>query len=147
MVRVRFFRKLCVVVLLASSGAIVATEVEQASTEAADEQPDVPHPVNNPESTFMLDLPRVRKEPRKNSDARLVQIPSEHAVVSDVRDRGGKWVHQHAYLVHHGGHYWRCGATGQVFRGRTRRPRSIATSCPDMTSQVHKCRSRQVRTG
>ncbi|HJN12534.1 MAG TPA: exo-alpha-sialidase [Pirellulaceae bacterium] len=112
MVRVRFFRKLCVVVLLASSGAIVATEVEQASTEAADEQPDVPHPVNNPESTFMLDLPRVRKEPRKNSDARLVQIPSEHAVVSDVRDRGGKWVHQHAYLVHHGGHYWAMWSDG-----------------------------------
>lgn len=43
---------------------------------------------------------------------KLPRVPSEHAVISDVRDRGGNWVHQHAYLAHFGGRFWAMWSDG-----------------------------------
>ncbi len=44
--------------------------------------------------------------------ALLPRVPVEHAMISDVRDRKGKWVHQHAYLVHHGDSFWAMWSDG-----------------------------------
>ena len=82
------------------------------SAPAAGEHPDAPHPVKNPDSSLMLDLPGIGRKPNKISFNKLPRMPAEHAVISDVRDRGGKWVHQHAYLVHHGGRYWAMWSDG-----------------------------------
>ena len=70
------------------------------------------HPVDNPNSALMLTLPDVASDPTKIEHARLPRVPSEHAVVSDVRNREGKWVHQHAYLAHHAGRYWAMWSDG-----------------------------------
>lgn len=43
---------------------------------------------------------------------RLPRLPLEHAVISDVRDRDGRWVHQHGYLAHHDGQYWAMWSDG-----------------------------------
>ncbi len=85
---------------------------------AADTSPEgggdssAPHPTENPESPLMLDLQGVGTDPAKIDFAKLPRVPSEHAVVSDVRERGGKWVHQHAYLVHHADRYWAMWSDG-----------------------------------
>ena len=43
---------------------------------------------------------------------KLPKVPGEHAIISDVRDRAGTWVHQHAYLAHHAGRYWAMWSDG-----------------------------------
>ena len=43
---------------------------------------------------------------------KLPIVPAKHAIISDVRDRAGKWVHQHAYLAHHDGRYWAMWSDG-----------------------------------
>ena len=47
---------------------------------------------------------------------KLPRVPGKHAVISDVRDRDGAWVHQHAYLAHHGGRYWAMWSDGPGVR-------------------------------
>lgn len=65
-----------------------------------------PVPLANPESPLMLDLARTGTDPEQIDFEQLVRVPSQHAMVSDVRDRGGSWVHQHAYLAQYDGRYW-----------------------------------------
>jgi len=36
----------------------------------------------------------------------LPRVPTQHVIISDVRDRGGTRVHQHAYLAYFDGRYW-----------------------------------------
>lgn len=43
---------------------------------------------------------------------KLPKVPAEHAIISDVRDRAGKWVHQHAYLAHFDGLFWAMWSDG-----------------------------------
>lgn len=43
---------------------------------------------------------------------KLPKVPAKHAVISDVRDRAGKWVHQHAYLAHFDGRFWAMWSDG-----------------------------------
>ncbi len=79
---------------------------------AADENLGNPHPLRNPDDARMLDLPGVGYDPGKIDYAGLPRIPSQHAIISDVRDRGGNWVHQHAYLVYHDGRFWAMWSDG-----------------------------------
>lgn len=71
-----------------------------------------PHPVNNPDSPLMLDLPRTGTNPMQIDYDKLSKVPAEHAIISDVRDRAGTWVHQHAYLAYHDGLYWAMWSDG-----------------------------------
>jgi len=71
-----------------------------------------PHPLTNPNSELMLDLMSTGTEPRGIHYASLPRVPSKHTIISDVRDRGGKWVHQHAYLVYHDGRFWAMWSDG-----------------------------------
>jgi len=93
-----------------------------ATTCGANRSP--PHPVNNPQSSLMLDDRLAGADPTKINFAELPRVRSEHAVVSDVRDRGGKWVNQHAYMVHHADRYWAMWSDGpgvpRVARGEHR---------------------------
>ena len=63
-------------------------------------------------SPLMLDLTGTGRAPGKIDFGKLRRVPAEHAVISDVRDRGGTWVHQHAYLVWHEGRYWAMWSDG-----------------------------------
>lgn len=71
-----------------------------------------PHPVANPESSLMLDLPDTGTDSSEIDFSRLPHIPSKHIVLSDVRNYGGKRVHQHAYLARYGGLYWAMWSDG-----------------------------------
>lgn len=44
--------------------------------------------------------------------AGLPRLAAEHAVLSDVRHQGGRWVHQHAYLARHEGRFWAMWSDG-----------------------------------
>ncbi|MBG86821.1 MAG: hypothetical protein CMO80_07970 [Verrucomicrobiales bacterium] len=43
---------------------------------------------------------------------RLPRVPGKNVIISDVRDRAGTWVHQHAYLAHFDGRYWAMWSDG-----------------------------------
>lgn len=81
-----------------------------ATASAADDAP--PHPETNPDSPRMLALHGKQTDPEAIDLANLPRVPAAHTVISDVRDRGGSWVHQHAYLAHHGGRYWAMWSDG-----------------------------------
>ncbi|MEM7013844.1 MAG: sialate O-acetylesterase, partial [Verrucomicrobiota bacterium] len=51
-------------------------------------------------------------DPGKIDFSKLPRVAAEHSVISDVRDRAGTWVHQHAYLAHHGNRYWAMWSDG-----------------------------------
>ena len=118
-----------------SSGVIQATELydhahdpletvnlsgvadQQATLQELSQQLDLtlptqPDPITNPTSALMLDLPQTGIDPSRIDYEALPRVPSQHAMISDVRDRGGKWVHQHAYLTHHDGRYWAMWSDG-----------------------------------
>ncbi|MCA8990850.1 MAG: exo-alpha-sialidase [Planctomycetaceae bacterium] len=76
----------------------------------ADDVP--PHLVTNPASPVMLAGDWVPNDPGKIDFAQLPLVPSQHAVISDVRDRGGDWVHQHAYLAFFDGKHWAMWSDG-----------------------------------
>ena len=65
---------------------------------------DYPHPVNNPDSPVMLVGNWVPKDPHQINFFSLPRIPSEHAIISDMRSKNG--VNQHNYLVYHAGKFW-----------------------------------------
>ena len=71
-----------------------------------------PHPVEQPESPLMLEGDWVPEDPHDIDFHALPRIPSEHAVVSDVRDAGGTRVNQHNYLVHFNGRFWAMWSDG-----------------------------------
>lgn len=71
-----------------------------------------PDPLTNQESPVMLAGDWVPHDPDQIDFHKLPKVPSEHAVVSDVRDRGGKWVNQHGYLAHHNGRFWAMWSDG-----------------------------------
>lgn len=73
---------------------------------------DDPDPVDNPTSTKMLAAEGLPDDPAKIDFKALPRLKSEHAILSDVRDRAGTWVHQHAYLAHHHGRYWAMWSDG-----------------------------------
>ena len=90
----------------------VARLLGQVKTADSEKQSNGPHPANNPTSPVMLTGPLAEVSAGKIDFGKLPRLKVEHAVVSDVRDRGGKWVHQHGYLVHHGGRFWAMWSDG-----------------------------------
>ena len=90
-------------------------QVEQDRTRPAVESVPAassPHPVDNPTSTKMLAVAGLPADPGKIDFETLPRLEAEHAVLSDVRDQAGGWVHQHAYLAHHHGRYWAMWSDG-----------------------------------
>ncbi|QEG02231.1 Arylsulfatase [Stieleria maiorica] len=81
-------------------------------TVAASRPDKPPHPLTHPTSPHMLDLVTSGSAPSQIDFANLPHLPSQHAVISDVRDRAGTWVHQHAYLTHFDDKYWAMWSDG-----------------------------------
>jgi len=71
-----------------------------------------PHPLTNPGSPLLLDLAGSGTDPKRIKYDQLLRVPSQSTVISDVRDRAGKRVHQHAYLARHDGRYWAMWSDG-----------------------------------
>ena len=105
-----------------------------------------PHPVKNPNSTLMLDLSGdIGTKPNQIDYTKLPKLPIKHTIISDVRDKGGTAVHQHAYLAHFHGKFWAMWSDGPGlpnprFKGKQHRNRvpghdqpgtrvSYSTSC------------------
>lgn len=84
-----------------------------------------PHPVTNPASPLMLEL-RAEKDVGKIDYKKLPRLPAEHAVISDVRDRGGTWVNQHSYLAHYDDRFWAMWSDGPGLRN------------PNLSPQQHR---------
>lgn len=78
----------------------------------ASEKEKRPHPVNNPGSSLMLDLPGTGRNPEVIDSSGLTVLPSVHSILSDVRDRAGTWVHQHAYVAWFDGQYFAMWSDG-----------------------------------
>jgi len=66
----------------------------------------------DPANPYMLDLAPVGTEPERIDFDRLPTVPAQHAIVSDVRDRGGTRVHQHGYLEYYSGRFWAMWSDG-----------------------------------
>lgn len=79
---------------------------------SADEGPLLPHVEISSTSEIMLDLADTGTDPSRINFSRLVQLPAEHAVISDVRDLGGRAVQQHAYMAYFDGKYWAMWSDG-----------------------------------
>lgn len=95
---------------LRGAGEIEATRAAPSVHQSLDLSP--PHPVTNPSSGLMLDLPGTGTDPTRIDFSSLLRVPAEHTIISDVRDQGGKRVHQHAYLAFYAGRYWAMWSDG-----------------------------------
>jgi len=71
-----------------------------------------PDPVNNQESQTMLTGQWVPEDPGNIDFSSLPVLPSEHAVISDVRDKGGTRVNQHGYLAYYNDRFWAMWSDG-----------------------------------
>jgi len=60
----------------------------------------------------MLELPGTGSDSARIDFTALSRVPTKHVVISDVRHRGGQWVHQHAYLAHFDDRYWAMWSDG-----------------------------------
>lgn len=87
---------------------------------------DVPDPVDNPGSSLMLKGDWVPDDTHQIDFDELPRIPSQHAVVSDVRDENG--VNQHNYLIHHNGKFWIMWSDGPGVEDRVGQVVKYATS-------------------
>lgn len=72
--------------------------------------------------TTMLAGSWLPKDPHQIDYDKLPRVPAEHAMISDVRDRAGTRVHQHAYLAHHDGRYWAMWSDGPGLANPTATP-------------------------
>ncbi len=102
-------------------------------------QAEPPHPQKNPGSAMMLAGPWVPQDTQRIDFDKLPRVPSEHAVVSDVRAQrhatgtlvkksGG--VNQHNYLIFHDGKFWAMWSDGPGIEDRVGQRVKFATS-PD----------------
>ena len=73
---------------------------------------DYPHPFHNPMSPVMLTGEWVPDNSHDINSFKLPKIPSEHAVISDVRYAWGRKTNQHNYLVFYDGYYWAMWSDG-----------------------------------
>ncbi|MDV6030086.1 MAG: sulfatase-like hydrolase/transferase [Phycisphaera sp. RhM] len=90
----------------------LAEKLAAQSAVAASRLDARPHPVTNPGSPRMLDLKTTGPDASRIDFIELARVPSQHAIICDVRDRAGTWVHQHAYLAHFNGKYWAMWSDG-----------------------------------
>ena len=92
--------------------ATVLTITGMGSAIAASDHARAPHPAENPGSPIMLVGDWVPEHTHTIDFNVLPHVPSEHAVVSDVRDAGGTRVNQHNYLAHYDGLFWAMWSDG-----------------------------------
>lgn len=100
-----------------------------------------PHPQTNPASPLMLAGPWVPEDTHRIDFARLPHVPSQHAVVSDVRapasagkvDKTKGGVNQHNYLAHHAGKFWAMWSDGPGVEDRVGQRVKFATSADGLT--------------
>lgn len=85
-----------------------------------------PHPVGNPGSSLMLAGDWVPADPHTIDFSNLPKVPSQHAIVSDVRPQNG--VNQHNYLVHHAGKFFVMWSDGPGVEDRVGQRVKFATS-------------------
>lgn len=97
-----------------------------AAAIAAPQPSGYPDPVSNPDSPLMLQGAWVPANTHAIQFDKLPRIPSEQAVVSDVRDVNG--VNQHNYLVHYGGKFWTMWSDGPGVEDRVGQRVKYATS-------------------
>ncbi|MFT6618620.1 MAG: hypothetical protein ACJASX_001514 [Limisphaerales bacterium] len=71
-----------------------------------------PDPRANPNSALMINLRTHGTDPLSIDFSNLARVPAQHTIISDVRDRAGTHVHQHAYLAWHAGRYWAMWSDG-----------------------------------
>ena len=71
-----------------------------------------PHPIHNPTSPVLLSGEWIEGDPAQIDFANLPRVPSRHAMISDVRDAGGKRVNQHAYLAYFNDRFWAMWSDG-----------------------------------
>lgn len=89
----------------------------------ADDNLRHPDPVKNPQSAMMLKLPTSIPSIGDINFAKLPRVPSQHAVISDQRDKDGNRVNQHAYLAFHSDQYWAMWSDGPgISHGHNRVP-------------------------
>lgn len=67
---------------------------------------------NDFKSTVMLSGEWLPEDTHQIDYGKLPRIPVKHAILSDVRDKAGTRVHQHAYLEHYKGRYWAMWSDG-----------------------------------
>lgn len=91
---------------------ITITKLGQKLAAAVIRHNDIPHAVTNPESSRMLDLTTTGINPERIDFSNLPEVPSQHSVISDVRDMAGTRVHQHAYLTHFRHRFWAMWSDG-----------------------------------
>jgi hypothetical protein len=87
---------------------------------------DYPHPKKNPDSPVMLAGDWVPADPHQIDFFSLPETPSQHVVVSDVRDING--VNQHNYLVFFDGKFWIMWSDGPGVEDRVGQRVAFATS-------------------
>lgn len=87
---------------------------------------DIPHPVDNPTSSIMLQGDWVPNDPHQIDFHGLPRIQSQHVIVSDAQPRDG--VNQHNYLIHHNGKFWVMWSDGPGVEDRVGQRVSFATS-------------------
>lgn len=71
-----------------------------------------PVDASDPASPLMLAGDWLPADPHQIDYDKLPRVVAEHAIISDVRDQAGQWVHQHAYLAYHAGRYWAMWSDG-----------------------------------
>ena len=92
--------------------AVIALQCLVSPAGAADRKGPLGVSHNSP----MLEGDWVPRDTHQIDCRKLPRVPSQHAVISDVRDRDGRWVHQHAYLAHYAGRYWAMWSDGPGVR-------------------------------
>jgi hypothetical protein len=94
-------------------------------------EPAWPHPVTNPESVLMLDLPGSGTDPTKIDFAALPVVRGRHAVVSAG---DANWQFRlHNYLAHHDGRFWCFWSHGPVIEDKATQHLRYATSRDGLT--------------
>jgi hypothetical protein len=100
--------------------------IATCTTGTSAEEDLLPHPVDNPRSTLMLDLPGSGTDPEGIDFARLPRLAGKHAVVSQGDPQ---WKFRlHNYLAHHDGRYWCIWSHGPVIEDKARQHIQYATS-------------------
>lgn len=71
-----------------------------------------PHPVKNPKAPLMLAGDWMPEDSHDLDFFALPRVPSEHAIVNDVRYAWGRKVNQHNYLAYFNGMFWAMWSDG-----------------------------------
>ncbi|MFO7775366.1 MAG: exo-alpha-sialidase [Candidatus Hydrogenedentota bacterium] len=93
---------------------------------AAEAEANYPDPANNPQSPLMLAGDWVPADTHAIDFDNLPAVPTEHIVVSDVREDNG--VNQHNYLIYHDGRFWAMWSDGPDIEDRVGQVVKFATS-------------------